>query len=64
VVMAFTIQANGIVSSAIPKESTIGDAGLEGCITSKIKTWVFPKPDAPAVTEVSAYPFYLNPGGG
>lgn len=63
VVMAFTIQANGVVSYAAPKESTLGDAGLEGCIASKIKSWIFPKPEAPVVTEVSAYPFYLNPGG-
>jgi len=64
VVMAFTIQANGIVSYAGTKESTLGDASLENCIASKIKTWIFPKPEAPVVTEVSAYPFYLNPGGG
>ena len=64
VVMAFNIQPNGVVSYAAPKESTIGDASLENCIASKIKTWIFPKPEAPVVTEVSAYPFYLNPGGG
>lgn len=64
VVMAFNIQPNGIVSSASTKESTLGDASLENCIASKIKTWIFPKPEAPVVTEVSAYPFYLNPGGG
>lgn len=64
VVMAFNIQPNGVVSYAAPKESTIGDSSLENCIASKIKTWIFPKPEAPVVTEVSAYPFYLNPGGG
>jgi len=64
VTMAFNIQPNGIVSSASVKESTVGDAGLGNCIAGKIKTWVFPKPEAPVVTEVSAYPFYLNPGGG
>jgi hypothetical protein len=63
VVMAFNIQPNGVVSYAAAKESTIGDASLENCIASKIKTWIFPKPEAPVVTEVSAYPFYLNPGG-
>lgn len=63
VVMAFNIQPNGVVSYAGTKESTVGDAGLENCIASKIKTWIFPKPEAPVVTEVSAYPFYLNPGG-
>lgn len=61
VVVAFNIQPNGIVSYAGTKESTVGDGGLENCIVSRVKTWVFPKPEAPVVTEVSAYPFYLNP---
>ncbi len=61
VVMSFSIQPNGIVSTVGVKESTIGDTGLESCIGSRIKSWVFPKPEAPVVTEVAAYPFYLNP---
>jgi pSer/pThr/pTyr-binding forkhead associated (FHA) protein len=61
VVMSFSIQPNGIVSAVGVKESTLGDAGLESCIGSRIKSWVFPKPEAPVVTEVAAYPFYLNP---
>lgn len=61
IVMSFSIQPNGIVSTVGVKESTIGDAGLESCIGSRIKSWVFPKPEAPVVTEVAAYPFYLNP---
>ncbi len=61
IVMFFNIQPNGIVSTVGVKESTIGDVGLEGCIGSRIKSWVFPKPEAPVVTEVAAYPFYLNP---
>lgn len=61
VVVAFTIQPNGTVSYAGIKDSTIGDSGLEGCMTSKIRTWKFPQPEAPVVTEVSAYPFILNP---
>lgn len=61
VVLAFNIDPNGVVQFAKTKESTIGDAGLERCIESRIKTWQFPKPEAPVVTEVSAYPFYLNP---
>mgnify|MGYP003349606323 CR=1 FL=1 len=59
--MSFSIQPNGIVSTVGVKESTIGDTGLESCIGSRIKSWVFPKPEAPVVTEVAAYPFYLNP---
>jgi pSer/pThr/pTyr-binding forkhead associated (FHA) protein/outer membrane biosynthesis protein TonB len=61
IVVAFNIQPNGIVSYAGVKESTLGDGGLENCIVSRIKTWVFPKPEAPVVTEVTAYPFYLSP---
>lgn len=61
VTIAFSIQPNGVVSSSTVKESSIGDRGLESCITSRVMTWVFPKPEAPVVTEVSAYPFYLNP---
>jgi hypothetical protein len=61
VVMFFSIQPNGIVSSAGVKESTLGDGGIENCITSRVRTWIFPKPEAPVVTEVSAFPFYLNP---
>ncbi|MBI4404776.1 MAG: AgmX/PglI C-terminal domain-containing protein [Deltaproteobacteria bacterium] len=61
VVAAFTIQPNGIVSYAGVKESTVGDPGLDNCIISRIRTWQFPKPEAPGVTEVTAFPFYLNP---
>jgi hypothetical protein len=61
IVIAFTIQPNGIVSAASVKESTLGDRGLGGCITDRVKSWGFPQPEAPVVTEVSAYPFYLVP---
>ena len=61
VVVAFSIAPNGIVQSASVKESTIGDSTLGNCIIARVKSWVFPKPEAPVVTEVSAYPFYLNP---
>jgi len=61
VVMAFSIQPNGIVSATSVKESSVGDRGLDGCISSRIRTWVFPKPEAPVVTEVTAFPFYLSP---
>ncbi len=60
ITVAFNIQANGIVSMAKVKESP-GDKGFDNCVTSRILTWIFPKPEAPVMTEVSAYPFYLNP---
>ncbi len=61
IVVAFNIAPNGIVQTASVKESTLGDAALGTCIVARVKSWVFPKPEAPVVTEVSAYPFYLNP---
>lgn len=61
IVVAFNIAPNGIVQSASIKESTLGDGALGSCIVSRVKSWIFPKPEAPVVTEVSAYPFYLNP---
>lgn len=62
VVIKFTIQPNGIVSYAGVASSTVGDSVLENCMVSRVRTWVFPKPEAPVVTEVSSYPFFLNPG--
>lgn len=62
VVVKFTIQPNGIVSYAGIASSTVGDSALESCMVSRVRTWVFPKPEAPVVTEVSSYPFFLNPG--
>ena len=61
VTVAFTIQPDGHVSAASVKESTVGSEKLENCIVSRVRTWPFPQPEAPVVTEVSAYPFYLNP---
>jgi hypothetical protein len=61
IVVAFNIAPNGIVQSASVKESTLGDSAIGNCIVARVKSWIFPKPEAPVVTEVSAYPFYLNP---
>ncbi|MBI1861111.1 MAG: AgmX/PglI C-terminal domain-containing protein [Deltaproteobacteria bacterium] len=61
VVLAFDIQPDGIVSMANVKESSVGDKALENCITSRIRSWRFPTPEAPVVTQVTAYPFYLSP---
>lgn len=61
IVVAFDIQPDGIVSSASTKESSVGDRVLENCILSRIRSWRFPTPEAPVVTQVTAYPFYLSP---
>ncbi len=61
IVVAFSISPQGVVQTASVKESTVGDSMLGNCITSRVKSWIFPKPEAPVVTEVSAYPFFLSP---
>ncbi len=61
IVVAFNIAPNGIVQTASVKENTLGDSAMGTCIIARVKSWVFPKPEAPVVTEVSAYPFYMNP---
>lgn len=61
IVVKFSISPDGIVTTAGIKESSLGDGSLGNCIVARVKSWVFPKPEAPVVTEVSAYPFFLNP---
>ncbi len=61
VTMAFVISPQGVVKTVNVKESTVGDGGLEQCIASRIRSWQFPKPEAPVDTDVAAYPFYFNP---
>lgn len=61
VVMSFTISPQGVVKTANVKESSVADGGLEQCIASRIRSWQFPKPEAPVDTDVAAYPFIFNP---
>jgi pSer/pThr/pTyr-binding forkhead associated (FHA) protein/outer membrane biosynthesis protein TonB len=61
VVVFFNISPEGVVQSAGVKESTLNDSGLHGCIVARVKSWQFPRPEAPVMTEVSAYPFFMNP---
>src|SRR4029079_17607098 len=51
----WVIQPDGTVSKANVKNTTMGDAAVEGCIIRQVKQWQFPK--APAQTIVGRYPF-------
>jgi hypothetical protein len=54
------IQPDGTVSKANVKNTTMGDAAVEGCIVRQVKQWQFPK--APAQTTVGRYPFIFKGG--
>ncbi len=58
----FTISADGNVQSAEVQQSTMNNAEVERCITSKIRTWVFPKPKGGGVVVVK-YPFIFKTTG-
>jgi hypothetical protein len=56
----WVIQPDGTVSKANVKNTTMGDAAVEGCIIRQVKQWQFPK--APAQTTVGRYPFIFKGG--
>ena len=60
VTVAFEIGAQGALNSSNVARSSLGDAGVEGCITQKMMSWVFPKPLGGVNVKVS-YPFLLKP---
>lgn len=58
----FTISAEGDVSDARVEQSTMNNGEVERCITSKIRTWKFPKPKGGGVVIVK-YPFLFKTTG-
>ncbi len=60
--MAFTISGTGNVSAANVAKSTLGNAGVESCISTKMMNWQFPKPVGGVNVKVN-YPFVLRPVG-
>ena len=56
----WVIQPDGAVSKASVKNTTLGDAAVEGCILRQVKQWQFPK--APGQTIVGRYPFIFKGG--
>lgn len=53
------INGNGRVNTAQIQHSSVGDAKVESCITSKIRNWKFPKPIGGVNVDVN-YPFELR----
>jgi TonB family protein len=52
------IDRQGRVASARVAKSTLGDAGVEGCIVRQVKRWQFPTPDGGEVDVT--YPFLFR----
>ena len=57
----FTIGTSGRVTKANAKEDTINDSEVTSCVLSKVKSFVFPKPEGGAVEYV--FPFVFKPAG-
>jgi hypothetical protein len=58
----FTISADGSVQRAEVDSSTVNDRSVEGCITSRVAEWLFPKPKGGGIVVVN-YPFILKASG-
>jgi hypothetical protein len=56
----FEIGGAGDVLKSNVGKSTLGDPGVESCITARAKTWKFPKPLGGVNVKVN-YPFLLRP---
>ncbi|MBW2460114.1 MAG: TonB family protein [Deltaproteobacteria bacterium] len=60
---SFVISPTGRVQSASIKNSTLGDATVEQCLTLAIRRWQFPAPNGGGIVVVN-YPFTFSKGGG
>lgn len=58
----FIIEASGRVQSATAKQNTLGNASVELCVLSKIRTWQFPRPKGGGIVVVR-YPFVFTRSG-
>ncbi len=61
ITIKFVIDREGQVSTAKVKSSTMGNAAVESCMTSRFQRFTFPKPKGNGVVIVS-YPFLFSPG--
>lgn len=61
VVIKFVIAKDGTVSSASVKSSTMGNPGVESCISGRFMRMQFPEPKGGGIVIVS-YPFLFSPG--
>lgn len=62
VAMGFVIGGNGLVKSAEVENSSMGNKGVEDCISMRLKTWKFPVPQGGVDVKVT-YPFVLRRQG-
>jgi TonB family protein len=61
VVVQWRVDRAGGVPMARVSSSTLGNAGVEGCLVRQVKKWRFPKPDGGEVSVM--YPFLFGVGG-
>lgn len=59
VLVRFTIDASGAVSSAEVQDSDLGDASVEACIQAAARRWRFPEPAGGGIVIVT-YPFVFT----
>lgn len=59
VVVSFRVETSGVVTALAVTQDTLRDPGFVRCLFDRFVTWQFPK--AGVVTDIPAYPFYLNP---
>jgi hypothetical protein len=60
VTMNFEINGSGNLTFARVQRSSLGDRGVEQCISTRMMTWKFPTPKGGVNVKVS-YPFMLRP---
>ncbi len=58
--VAFEINGGGRLNFARVAKSSLGDAGVESCMTARMMNWNFPKPVGSVAVRVN-YPFLLKP---
>jgi len=63
VTMAFEIGGGGDLNYANVQKTSLDDAGVEKCISTRMMTWKFPKPRGGVAVKVS-YPFVLRSAQG
>ena len=62
IAMKWVISGEGAVTQVRVESTTMGNAHVEGCLSEKIKTWIFPKPKGGGIVIVS-YPFVFKQTG-
>ena len=63
IIMKLVINGDGKVTQASTAETQMKSANVEGCLATKIKTWIFPKPKGGGIVIVN-YPFVFKQSEG